>query len=525
MKRILIYTLLIVFLSSGSTVAQAVEVSVIASSSYNFEASVGQANLNRDLSILAFDNQVELGIPAGLLTAPALIRITKNDDQAISPSANLVQVGSQYQIDLTPEAFKSTGVYYLSLKSSESNYYKQIYYFDNVKNNWQALETTENFNKKIISITLKIPSIRLVVFENKISLVKGKASWYKYKNGLFTASPDFPKGTKLRVINLDNKKSVDVVVNDYGPVRAKHPERAIDLDAVAFARLAPLGQGTINVAVEKLADNAKPLINNVSPVSDDKISVSAKAAIVFNSADKKVLWSKEENAVIPLASLTKLVAVKVFLETKPDLKKVVSYSVKDEQLNNQYVLANQSARLKLKDGDKVTVKDLVYASLIGSTNNTVETLVRISGLKRELFIARMNERVKVWGATKTRFVEPTGLSSKNVTTARDYVIIAREAFLNSIISSATTQSSYAVTTINSKVRHSFKNTNTLARESGSGILGSKTGYIDEAGYCLVTKWPTSKNKNIIVALFGEPSHKVSVTDTKTLVDFANKTIQ
>lgn len=528
MKRIFLYTLLICFLASGFPIAQADDLPVGVSASYSFEASVGQTGLNRDLSLAAFDNQLQLGIPAGQLIAPAIIEITRTDE-LITPPNNLLQVGSIYQINIPVESFNNGGVYYLSLKSSESNYYKQVYWFDNTKNNWQPLETNENFNKKLISVTLKSPVIRLAVFENKTTLVKGKASWYRYKSGLFTASPDFPVGTKLRVINLDNKKSVDVVVNDHGPDRSKLPNRTVDLDAVAFARLAPLGQGTINVAVEKLSSNSSPIIvvpivPAVKPAGGDKITVSAKTAVAFNSADKKIIWSKNENAVIPLASLTKLVAVKVFLETKPDLKKVVAYSVKDEQENNKYVPASQSARLKLKDGDKVTIKDLVYSSLIGSTNNTVESLVRLSGLKRDAFITKMNKRVKDWGTTNTKFIEPTGLSVKNVTTARDYVIIAREAFLDSTISNATSQTSYSLVTINSKTKFSFKNTNLLAQPKNSGILGSKTGYLDEAGYCLATKWPSAKNKNIIVVTFGSPSRQASADDTKTILAFANKNI-
>lgn len=279
-----------------------------------------------------------------------------------------------------------------------------------------------------------------------------------------------------------------------------------------------------NVAVEKLPDHIVTPIE-AKPADNGEVAISAKAALVLNSADKTVLWSKAEDTVVPLASLTKLVAVKVFLETKPDMKKVVTYSVKDEQLNNLYVPANQSARLRLKDGDTLPIKDFVYSSLIGSTNNTVETLVRVSGLSRAAFIARMNERVKEWGAKQTYFVEPTGLSPKNVTTARDYVIIAREAFFDSVIAQASVLSSYALTTRNTNSAHSFKNTNLLAREKGSGLLGSKTGYLDEAGHCLVTKWPTDKNKNVIVVLFGEPTRQASVDDTKILMDFASKRIQ
>lgn len=492
---------------------------------YSFEASVGEAGLSKDLSLNAFEGKINIGIPAGQLVAPTTVALTAINESVAGP-AGLRLTGSLYQIDIPATAMKS-GRYFVSIASSGSDAYKEIYFFD--KNyqggTWRPLPTNENFGKGVISTYVTLPFARLAVFENPKVLVKGAASWYRYKNGLFAASPDFPAGTRLRVINLDNKKSVDVVVNDHGPDRSKHPERVVDLDAVAFARLAPLGQGTMRVAVEKLPSEA--VINAPSAVTPaapkGEMVISSKAALVFNSADKKVLWSNHADAQLPLASLTKLVAVKVFLDTKPDLNKVVAYSIKDEELNNQYVKPNESARLRLADGDQLRIKDFVYSSLVGSTNNTVETLVRVSGLTRANFIKKMNETVVKWGATKTKFVEPTGLSPKNVTTANDYAIIAREAFLNPLIAEASTLPSYSLTTINTKRPHSFKNTNLLARTDAS-LLGSKTGYLTEAGYCLVTKWPTEKDKNVIVVVLGAPTRQASVDDTKTLMNYAAKHI-
>lgn len=496
-------------------------------SASEFSISIGSANLAKDLSFLAFEGRVQIGFPAGTFKAPALVDLQEIPGPVVAPSG-FSPASVAYQIDIPSETFTAGKEFFLSLKSSGSSMYKQIHFFDPLTQSWKPWTTSENFGKGILSTKLTIPSTRLAVFESKTVLVKGKASWYRYKNGLFAASPDFPKGTRLRVINTANKKSVDVVVNDYGPVRTTHPDRVVDLDAVAFARLAPLGQGTITVAVEELTGTAPVVAPTPAPILPKKpteLSISARSGAVLNSADKKIIWTKDENAVVPLASLSKLVAVKVFLETKPNLKKVVSYSVKDEQLNALYVPLSVSARLKLKDKDQVTIKDLLYSSLIGSTNNTVESLVRLSGISRETFIARMNKRVKDWGAKKTKFVEPTGLSTKNVTTAKEYVIIAREVFLDPIISQASSLPSYSLTTINTKIKHSFQNTNLLARNAKSGLLGSKTGYLEEAGNCLVTKWPTVKNKNIIVILFGEPTRQASIDDTKALVSYATDTLK
>lgn len=488
-----------------------------------FSASVGELGLSKDLSLNVFEGELEVGIPTGRIIKPALVTLTKISEPIIPPSG-LTMIGSMYQIDIPADSF-GAGKYYISLKSSGSSAYKQIYFFDK-NQGWRPLESNENFGKNLISATVTFPFLRLAVFENPKVLVKGEASWYRYKQGYFAASPDFPAGTKLRVINLANKKFVDITVNDFGPDRLKHPTRAIDLDAVAFAKLGSLGQGTMQVAIEKtpVGPTTTPSPTNTLSVSNGELSIQSKAALILNSVDKKVVWSKGETIKVPLASLTKLVAIKTFLDTEPDMKKIVTYSVADEKKNALYVLPGESARLKLLDKDQLSIKDLVYSSLVGSTNNTVETLVRVSGLSRDAFIKRMNEKVVLWGATETHFIEPTGLSPKNITTPKDYAIIARQAFLDNVIAEASVRPSYSLTTVNTKRTHTFNNTNTLAREKDSPILGSKTGYLVEAGYCLATKWPTTKDKNIIVVLFGAPTRNASVEDTKKLVAFAEKNI-
>ncbi len=518
MKKLLLY---ICIFSSISLPVAIVDAQVQNSSDQVFSASIDTAGLSRDLSFSVFGGELQVGLPAGRMASPAVITLTKLSEAAIAPSG-LSASGGMYQIDIPQEAFRN-GEYYVSLKSSNSAAYKRVYFFDKNKNAWQPIDTTENISKGLLSINVGMPFVRLAVFENSKVIVRGDASWYRYKNGLFAASPDFPKGARLRVINLDNKKSVEITVNDHGPDRSKHPTRVLDLDAVAFARLAPLGQGTMRIAIEEVfsAPVAEAEIKSDSSVP----TVSSRNAVILNSADTKVLWGKNENTPMPLASLTKLVAIKTFLETKPNLAKVVAYSIKDEQQNAKYVLPSESARLRLKDKDQVTVRDLVYSSLIGSTNNTVETLVRVSGLSRPAFIAKMNTNVKKWGARKTTFVEPTGLSPKNVTTAAEYAIIARQVFLDDFIAAGTVRDSYTVKTINTKVVHSFKNTNTLAREKDSTLLGSKTGYLVESKYCLATKWPTSKDKNIIIVVLGAPTRQASINDTKELLEFAEQHIK
>jgi len=80
----------------------------------------------------------------------------------------------------------------------------------------------------------------------------GIATWYNYKKGLFAASTKFKKGSVIRVINSANNKHVDVIINDYGPNSRRHPNRILDLDRVAFQKIASLGVGVINIIIHPL---------------------------------------------------------------------------------------------------------------------------------------------------------------------------------------------------------------------------------------------------------------------------------
>jgi D-alanyl-D-alanine carboxypeptidase (penicillin-binding protein 5/6) len=82
--------------------------------------------------------------------------------------------------------------------------------------------------------------------------------------------------------------------------------------------------------------------------------------------------------------------------------------------NHLYVTPGQEARLRVKDGETMTINDLLYSALVGSANNAVESLVRVSGLSRDQFVERMNSQAKTWGATNTKFIEPSGLAPENV---------------------------------------------------------------------------------------------------------------
>jgi len=132
----------------------------------------------------------------------------------------------------------------------EDNNYKQIMFYDGGQKRWRPLPSIDDPVNKTVSANIHLPFARVVLMSNDQVMTVGQASWYRFKGGLFAASPDFVRGSVLKVTNLANGKSVNVTINDYGPDRKLHPDRVIDLDAVAFSQIASIRDGLVRVKIE-----------------------------------------------------------------------------------------------------------------------------------------------------------------------------------------------------------------------------------------------------------------------------------
>lgn len=491
------------------------------------------------------NKELEVYFPAAALAKSTKVELTSLTEP-IAGLAGWEMVSPVYQIDIRDDkSYPRRQPLTVKLSYSVKNdYLKQVFFFDKQNKIWKPLSTTDYPDNHFVRAQLQMPFARLAVFAQDNILSIGDASWYKYKNGMFAASPDYAKGTKLLVTNLQNGKSVEVLVNDFGPDRKIHPGRVVDLDKKAFAKIASLGAGIIKVKVEpKKAVNAKtvnststgkpqiaeeglkeePLVSTSSIPVNSSISVTeikASSAIAIWE-DGKTVFNKNSEKVSPLASLSKLVAINVFLSSRPDLNRKVVYKVQDENYNYQYCEKWESARITLKEGDQITLQDLIYSALVGSANNAIESLVRESGMDRTEFISNMNKVVKKWGAKHTNFVEPTGLSPENVSSPEDYAIITKEVYKNPLLKKISTAKSYSFTTINTKIKHTVRNTNKLILPGSYLIEGAKTGYLEEAGYCLMNRIKVG-SRYLITVVFGAPSRQASLDDTLSLFNYALK---
>jgi len=217
------------------------------------------------------------------------------------------------------------------------------------------------------------------------------------------------------------------------------------------------------------------------------------------------LWQQQADIVRPIASISKLMAVLVFLEHNPGWDAEVTLEETD------FVI---SSPVKLVAGEKVKVKDLFYSSLIASDNNALLALVRASGKTQAEFVNLMNTKAKNLKLTKTKFFEPTGLSSKNVSTANEVLILAKTAFAVSEISKAASLASYNFTALSGE-KHKVVSTNKLL---GSFLhLGpAKTGYIGEAGFCLVAEVANENNQEILAVVLNSDNNDNRFQDLKAL---------
>ncbi|EKD76090.1 MAG: Penicillin-binding protein 7, partial [uncultured bacterium] len=218
---------------------------------------------------------------------------------------------------------------------------------------------------------------------------------------------------------------------------------------------------------------------------------AATAAVAIDDATGEVLYAKSAHAQRSLASLTKLMTAAVLLEQGIDLDKVVTYHSSYDQIG---------ARLYVTEGEQLTNRDLLYAMVIGSANNAAYALVGEAGYSVSDFVELMNAKAAEFGLADTTFADPSGLVVENYSTAYDYAQFMRQALVDENLTTVSQTAYYSFTTVNTGVFHDFANTNQLFATSNLDITGSKTGYIDEAGYCLAMRFNEADHAVISVVL-------------------------
>jgi D-alanyl-D-alanine endopeptidase (penicillin-binding protein 7) len=208
-------------------------------------------------------------------------------------------------------------------------------------------------------------------------------------------------------------------------------------------------------------------------------NVQAQAAVAIDLTTGEELYTKNPDAVRPIASISKLMAMLVVLDHHLDLDAATTMTASDKQI------ARRGARSRLQVGLSFTNRDLLHAALIASDNRAVPALGRAVGLDPTMLVAAMNAKAKALGMTHTHFEDPVGLAAGNTSTPRDLVHMLKAAIHQPLISEITQKATYVA----HPVGHpgwaiDYRNTDLIARSHRFSVLTGKTGYTDLALYCL-----------------------------------------
>lgn len=219
--------------------------------------------------------------------------------------------------------------------------------------------------------------------------------------------------------------------------------------------------------------------------------LKSSAALVIDQASGRPLYAKNVDMVTPIASITKVMTAMVVLDAGLDLNERITISEADKDLL-------KGTRSRLSIGTTLTRRELLHLALMASENRAAESLTRVYPGGTRAFVAAMNQKAIELGMWRTRFVDGTGLSSENVSTAQDLTKMVSAAFQYPLIREYSTETGLQVRGARGPMN--YVNSNRLVNSPEWHIGLSKTGYISEAGRCLVMQARIAEKPVIIVLL-------------------------
>lgn len=254
--------------------------------------------------------------------------------------------------------------------------------------------------------------------------------------------------------------------------------------------------------------------------------ILSESAVLINADTMEVLYAKNENARMYPASTTKMLSALLVAE---NLKLADIITAPANYKNPD----PEGSNIAIDQNEKLSVEQLLNASLVASANDAIDILSRNVDFGSKSFVEVMNKRAYELGAINTHFVNPHGLHSpEHYTTAKDLAIIGAEVMKNPLIREIVIKPEYIIPPTNKKKeeRNYLKTTNWFIRDNGNtmdfrgaairvkdeNIIGIKTGYTEEAGYCLVSEIEVD-NRHFIAVVLNSPNRLQSYVDSKNLL--------
>lgn len=225
--------------------------------------------------------------------------------------------------------------------------------------------------------------------------------------------------------------------------------------------------------------------------TEDALDLKSSVALVIDQDTREVLFSKNDHVVLPIASLTKLMTGLIVSEARLPAGELITITQDD-------VDTEKHSRSRLTVGATLSRGELLHLALMSSENRAAHALGRTYPGGLATFVSVMNAKAKLLGMKDTRYVEPTGLSSANQASAQDLALLVNAASADATVRELSTSPNYQVEVGNRVLQ--FNTTNRLVKNPDWDIGVQKTGFINEAGQCLVMQTRIAGRKLIMVFL-------------------------
>ncbi|EEY45462.1 D-alanyl-D-alanine endopeptidase [Vibrio mimicus] len=224
-----------------------------------------------------------------------------------------------------------------------------------------------------------------------------------------------------------------------------------------------------------------------------KQELAANSALVIDLKTNEVIYSSNPDAVRPIASVTKLMTAIVTLDAKLPMDTKLPITIKEAK-------EMKGVHSRVRIGSEISRKDMLLLTLMSSENRAAASLAHHYPGGYKAFIKAMNNKAKALGMKNTRFVEPTGLSEKNVSSARDLVLLLKASKKYPMLGQLSATEKKTVTFAKPRYSLDFRNTNRLVFNDNWKIDLTKTGFTNAAGHCLVMRTQMGKRQVAFVVL-------------------------
>jgi len=270
--------------------------------------------------------------------------------------------------------------------------------------------------------------------------------------------------------------------------------------AVCLSFAASLGHAAVSGSVQRthLRYSARPTLTDPA--------LRSSAALVLDIGNSSVLYSRRSDIALPIASITKLMTALVVTEADQPLDEMLTVTEDDR-------FSGRGAFSRLAPGTQLSRGDLMHLALMASENRAAHVLGRTYPGGVAACVSAMNAKARELGMTNAHFVEPTGLSNENVASPEDLSKLVIAAAKVASIREYSTDSDYEVHVGRHVVR--YRNTDSLVSKSDWNIVVQKTGYIHEAGRCLVMQ-TVIEDRPVVIVLLNSFGKRTRVADARRI---------